>query len=269
MNETDMRGSGPTPVGGSGAIGSRSSYREFSPAGPTLPGVVCAWEQRIGAGGGYVQRVLPDACADVVVTAGGRAHLVGPTAQAALARLEPGSTVRGLRLRPSAIGPVLGWPADDLRDADADLEDVLPPAEARRLAEQVWGRKPPELRPRRRPDARVRTALHALGAVGAPTASVAGAAEAAGVSERHLRRLVRDATGLDPRELQRVMRLQRFLTLADRGPGRSLAELAVQAGYADQAHMSREVRRMSGLTPKALLRERAAGVGVIVPEVSA
>ncbi|MDA2803994.1 helix-turn-helix domain-containing protein [Nocardiopsis suaedae] len=262
MNETDKRGCGSAPVGG------RSSYREFRPAGPPVPGVSCAWEQRIAheGGGGYVQRVLPDACADVVVTSGGEARLVGPAAQAALARLSPGSAVRGLRLRPSAIGPVLGWPADALRDADAPSENVLPAGEARLLAEQVWNGDPPELRPRRHSDARVRAALRALGT---PAASVGGCAEAAGVSERHLRRLVLEATGLDPRELQRVMRLQRFLTLADGGPGRRLAELAVEAGYADQAHLSREVRRMSGLPPRALLKERTSGVGAVLPEETA
>ncbi|WP_017623891.1 helix-turn-helix transcriptional regulator [Nocardiopsis chromatogenes] len=258
MNETDTRRSGS-------GTGARSSYREFPPAGPPVPGAVCAWEQRIGPGGGYVQRVLPDACADVVVTEDGGARFVGPATGAELARLSPGATVRGLRLRPSAIGPVLGCSAEALRNGEAALEDVLPSGEARLLAEQVWHGDSPELRPRRGFDARVRTALRALST---PAASVGGSAEAAGVSERHLRRLMLDATGLDPRELQRVMRLQRFLSLADSAPVQRLADLAVQAGYADQAHLSREVRRMSGLTPRALLRERRSGVGASWPEGS-
>ncbi|WP_372494350.1 hypothetical protein [Actinoallomurus purpureus] len=37
---------------------------------------------------------------------------------------------------------------------------------------------------------------------------------------------------------------------------RSLADLAASAGYADQAHLGREARALSGLTPSALLAER-------------
>ncbi|WP_017537901.1 helix-turn-helix domain-containing protein [Nocardiopsis halophila] len=252
MNETD------TP---------RSAYREFPPAGP-VPAAVCAWEQAIAPGRGYVQRVLPDGCADVVVTAHGQARLVGPTAEPALVRLAPGGTVRGLRLRTAVIGAALGCPVGPLRDADVPLEDALPSGAARRLAEQVWCGDPPELPLRRRADGRVRAALRAIGTPagpGAPAPSVRGAAEAAGVSERHLRRLLADATGLDPRALQRVMRLQRFLALADAAPGLRAADLAAQAGYADQPHLTREVRRMSGLTPAVLLRERAAGRGAPPP----
>ena len=76
------------------------------------------------------------------------------------------------------------------------------------------------------------------------------------MSERHLRRLVADHTGLEPRTLPRVARFQRFLALSDRAAEPSLAALAVRAGYADQAHLTREVRALSGLTPAALLAER-------------
>ncbi|MFC7740774.1 helix-turn-helix domain-containing protein [Nocardiopsis composta] len=130
-------------------------------------------------------------------------------------------------------------------------------APPRRRAHRRAGlvRHPP--RPARRGAARprVRTALRALSS---PGATAVGAARAAGLSERQLRRLLLDHTGLGPRALQRVARLQRFLRAADTGPDRPLADLALIAGYADQPHLTREVRRMSGLTPAALFTERAA-----------
>ena len=51
------------------------------------------------------------------------------------------------------------------------------------------------------------------------------------------------------------MRLQYLLWLAERGgeSPRDLAELALTAGYADQAHMTREVAALSGVTPVQLL----------------
>lgn len=50
------------------------------------------------------------------------------------------------------------------------------------------------------------------------------------------------------------VRLQRVLALAGRSHGREpLAGLAAVAGYADQAHMSRELRALAGSSPRALL----------------
>ena len=79
------------------------------------------------------------------------------------------------------------------------------------------------------------------------------------MSARQLRRIVLHATGLGPKAHQRVVRLQRFLSRAEAGAG--LARAAAVAGYADQAHMTREVRRLSGLSPAALLAERGLVAG--------
>ena len=89
-----------------------------------------------------------------------------------------------------------------------------------------------------------------------------------GLSERQLRRRCQDAVGYGPKTLQRVLRFRRFVSRIDADPHapgslpagrdeRDLATLAAQAGYADQAHLSRECHRLAGLTPAALARERA------------
>jgi len=66
--------------------------------------------------------------------------------------------------------------------------------------------------------------------------------------------------GVSPKVLQRTLRFQGFLALAQAGatasgrPGAyGMAGLAVDAGYADQAHLSRECLRLTGLTPRQLL----------------
>ncbi|HET8728754.1 MAG TPA: helix-turn-helix domain-containing protein, partial [Alphaproteobacteria bacterium] len=79
-----------------------------------------------------------------------------------------------------------------------------------------------------------------------------------GISERGLRRRCHDAFGYGPKTLDRILRFQRFLRLA-RHPGEArLSILAHEAGYADQAHLAREVRRLSGLSPSMVLRQYAA-----------
>jgi len=74
-----------------------------------------------------------------------------------------------------------------------------------------------------------------------------------GVSERQLRRRFVSAVGYEPKLLERVLRLRRFIRTASgpRSPG--LATLALEAGYADQPHLSRECRELTGVTPVQLL----------------
>ena len=73
------------------------------------------------------------------------------------------------------------------------------------------------------------------------------------VSPRQLQRRLLAASGYTPKALHRVLRLQRLLALAGRAGPSSLAMLALRAGYADQAHMTRDVRDLAGATPAALL----------------
>jgi AraC-like DNA-binding protein len=67
--------------------------------------------------------------------------------------------------------------------------------------------------------------------------------------------------GYGPKTLQRVLRFRRFVSRIDAGlpagaERHDLATLAVQAGYADQAHLTRECQALAGLTPAALARQR-------------
>lgn len=64
------------------------------------------------------------------------------------------------------------------------------------------------------------------------------------MSSRQLQRLALGAFGYAPKTLARVLRMQRALALA--GRGMRLGEVAAMAGYADQAHMSREVKELAG-----------------------
>ena len=84
---------------------------------------------------------------------------------------------------------------------------------------------------------------------------------ALGLSERQLRRRFADAVGYGPKTLARVLRFQRFLELAAANHD-DLAGLAFAAGYADQAHLTRECRRrVVGRTPSDLVASGAGAAG--------
>ncbi len=97
-------------------------------------------------------------------------------------------------------------------------------------------------------DFRLRRAVRALRG-GAP--QVARVARDLDLSPRQLQRLFEERVGIGPKALARVFRLSRALALHGAGGG-SWAAIAVDAGYADQAHLVRECRALAGVAPTAL-----------------
>ncbi len=151
----------------------------------------------------------------------------------------------GLRLRPEAVATFFGVPAGQLRNQDLALDDAVGSRRARRLVDSVIHGVPDPLL-LALPPRRVALAIDLLG-----NRTVEDTAETLGLSSRHLRRLLIQHSGLGPKEHQRVIRLRRFLD--DPSP---LALAAVTSGYADQSHLAREVKRLSGLSPATLRSER-------------
>jgi AraC-like DNA-binding protein len=220
------------------------------------PLISCTWEQFIDAP--HEQRIVPDACVDLIWS-GHRLSIAGPDTRARVAALVPGTRIVGVRLRPGVAGAALGLPASELCDEAPDARDVLgrKAIEALQAELQAGGdphailRRAVEVRARRAPDPLVGAAVAALDR---PDARVAEVADALGLSARQLQRRVADAVGYGPKTLARVLRFRRLqaLTASDR----TLVELALDAGYADQAHMTAEVTRLAGLSPVRFLKDR-------------
>ncbi len=104
------------------------------------------------------------------------------------------------------------------------------------------------------PDPLVAAAAQELGRPGARVGLVA---RDLGMSERQLHRRCAAAVGYGPVLLRRVLRFRRFVSRIDAGGALDdLAVLAAEAGYADQAHLTRESRELAGLPPAALARLR-------------
>ena len=70
-----------------------------------------------------------------------------------------------------------------------------------------------------------------------------------GYSRKHVITLFRDHVGLPPKLLARIVRFDGLLRQLRTGAATSWADLALDCGYYDQAHLVREVRRFTGLTP--------------------
>ena len=223
------------------------SWRNVSPSG-TLWRVVSDKPEH---------RILPDGVMDLV-WCDGKFIFAGPDTTAVSVQVLPGSATWGLRLAPGVAHALLGIPTLEVRGERVALDELvtLPPSivdsayEApatalTSLAESLWARAavgPAELR--------LATSLERATRNGH---SVSAIAEAHFLSERSLRRLSGDLFGYGPKTLASIHRFRRALRLARAGV--SFSETAARAGYADQAHLSREVKRFTGATLTELLAD--------------
>ena len=217
------------------------------------PLVACTWKQATTAQ--HEQHIVPDACVDLIWS-GGRLTLAGPDTRSRLVTLEAASRIVGVRLRPGMAGAIAGVPASELCDVSPDAAEVLGHDVVAALLEELAGGSDPHALLLRAVQLRgaeldplVRAAVVALGR---PRARVGPVAAELGVSARQLHRRVSDAVGYGPKMLQRVLRFRRLQAL----PPAPLIELALDAGYADQAHMTAEVTRLAGVSPVRFLKDR-------------
>ena len=236
---------------------------------PELAGMVrTVWIQATGQAP-YLQRHLPTGGVEIHWPVGGQPRLLGPLTVPRLEALPARSLILGVRFRPGAA-PLAASRLDDLVDQHVALGDLWG-GSVNRLGEAVAAEQTPlsallvlqthllgRFRTSVSSDPLVSEAVRLLMPWHPATVSrVAGHLE---LSVSQLRRRALRAIGLTPKGLQRTLRFQAFLALAQAGAAGSgrpaangIAGLAVDVGYADQAHLSRDCLRLSGLTPATLL----------------
>ena len=215
-----------------------------------LPGV--AWEMRESS----PYRVLPDGCTDLIWV-GGRLVVAGPDTRATVSEPSAAPTV-GLRFAPGTGPAVFGVAAHQLRDARVPLRVLWPEPEVRELEERLAsgaGAAPLlEAAAERHAEAHggADPASPWMAGELARGASVAEIARRLGITERHLYRRSLEAFGYGAKTLQRILRLNRALTLIRSGSAPAIA--ALDAGYADQTHLAHDVRALTGVSLRGLIR---------------
>jgi len=248
------------------------AFREFEPHPALAPFVDRLWVRSgtpdTDAG---PERILPDGCIDLLVdvTRGWNAAVVGTMTRATLFEPSEPTRIVAVRFRPGGARPFLNVAAHEITDLIVEGRDLglcwlAPPpatgetrlvAAVRALERMLLDRLPAIAAP----DPVIMRAVAALFAPAPP--SIATLARELGWSRQHLGRALRFHVGLSPVQLARVARLQRAVDLLQRGQTTSLAEAALRLGYFDQAHMTRDIRELAGVTP----RVAAASAGSIFP----
>jgi len=245
-------------------------YGELRLPPPLDRWVECVWtaESPAVAEAGF-DTIVPDGCPELILQLGdpyeslveGRieqqpsAFLMGALSGPLRLRARGRTHTVGIRFRPGGLSSFLRVPLRELTDRAVPVADVFG-ARGRELAERaaeargapdllraVEGFLHPLLAPRARGRAMAATLVRSRGRT-----TIDALAACAGVSTRHVERVFRDEVGLSPKRLARVVRLQEVLRRVGEAPGRWV-DVALDCGYADQAHLSRDFRELTGESP--------------------
>jgi AraC-like DNA-binding protein len=204
--------------------------------------------------------IVPDGCIDVVLhRQGGKARVwaYGTATRLNRVAIEPGDYL-GIRFRPGMARFFLDLPAHELTDrceaAPAELVQELEPLfetlgtnGAFGLLDRALERRLARAQPRPSAvDAAARSICASHGAV-----RIEELAHRYGKSRRQLEREFRRCVGISAKHLAVIARLRHAAARVASPPAASLADIALDAGYADQSHMARDFRKLTGASPSA------------------
>jgi AraC-like DNA-binding protein len=235
------------------------SYRETLPAGQTV-----------------AERVLPDGAVRLMFdfagspSAGPSVRVAGASASPTVLQLSGHMESLSVALHPGAAAAVLGLPAGELEGRALPLQ-TLWGAEAAPLIAQMSETKGDTARiallaaelQRRLTNGtsvhqqRARHAAHLVSGTQGRM-SLRQAADAVNVGERRLQQLFFEHVGVSFRAWARLSRLHTCLRLIRQRPQPAWADVAVDAGFYDQAHLANEFRTLCGLSPTLFLQRGIA-----------
>jgi AraC-like DNA-binding protein len=188
---------------------------------------------------------------------------------------ETAGRMEGMQVNFTPLGArlFLGLPMGELARQVVSLQDALG-REGGQLAERLYQTRGwaarfhlldqlilarlDRLRPAQRPPGWVAAAWDRIERSGG-TIAIERLVDDIGYSRKHMAAAFRAHVGLPPKAMARLVRFQRALAALRAGTRLDLAQLALDLGYYDQAHFTREFRAYSGLTPGECLRPQPEG----------
>jgi methylphosphotriester-DNA--protein-cysteine methyltransferase len=208
-----------------------------------------------------------------------RGFLIGPHDQPIVNEPLGETFCVGIVTTPVGCRPAFGLRPATLRSRVVDLLQAWPRALG--LRRELAACRTPAEAPRcrrghledsREAFARCEAAVRQLSAE--PTRLVTDIATGLGVSHGHLDRLFVEQVGLSPRTLARILRMRRLLEEIDVHGSVGWADKAAELGWFDQAHLIRDFKRHTGVTPAQYVaaqrstydRAEAAASAGFVPE---
>ena len=256
-------------------------YRTIEPCPALASHIKCFWvlESPFPTG---EETVVTDGCPEIILHYGDRfaepssdgsweeqpAAIIAGQITRPLTLLATGKVgMLGIRFWPHGLAPLLNVPASELTDQRIDIEALNPTLtqleelvsqkstiEARVSACESF-LKPALLSRDSDPviDRAVMTIVSSNGNV-----MVRHLAKELNTTERQLQRKFHTHVGLSPRQLCRAFRFHRIFELLEEPPRPTWAQLALDCGFFDQAHLNRDFRQFTGQSPSAYIESPIA-----------
>jgi AraC-like DNA-binding protein len=215
-------------------------------------------------------RVVPDGCIDLIFmrrrpTEDYRASVVGTMTQPIEEELAPHVDYIGIRFNPGGFRRFFKIPPCELTDRIVSLDDLSSQSGiAERLADgrgltACLESLEDELARRFKPEEHDLLPAGVLETISARRGNVpmTQLGHMTGWSSRHLRRMFHESIGVGPKTFCRIIRFMSALRVLRRNPRPSLMDVALDAGYYDQAHFIHEFEDFYGSSPSTIFENSA------------
>ncbi len=244
-------------------------YEESEPSPALAPWIAQHWRFEVEASDGddFEHVIVPDGTLSISVMqspggAPGIAVLAGPSTKAHRVRVRRGIVYTGVRLHPSATGPLLRIDAATLADKIGPVSLFLPAVASvvdRTIASASGGQAPAALESAVKelaasaeaPDSAIAQAIDRLLA-NHGAGAIHRLAHQCGLSARQFRRKFTAHVGLSPKEFARVRRIRRACLLLLEKEEAQLTGVSHDGGFSDQPHLTREFRDIFGGSPRLI-----------------
>jgi AraC-like DNA-binding protein len=256
-------------------------YREIIPQAPLNKHVECFWTLESSAPSTHPERILPDGCIELILNFGDRfsqhsdrtrklqpknflvGQMTGPI------MISPSGPVQliGIRFHPGGTLPFLRMPLHEVTDQVVELGSLSSALERNLLHAAS---ESPVLAEKIRAIERFLTMYLATSKYDSWLMNAAARivdsrgliavdelAGDAGISSRQLERRFLREVGVGPKLLGRIIRFQQVFRAVEQSSN-AWAEIAIECGYYDQAHLIRDFNQFAQQTPAVLFSSQSA-----------
>jgi AraC-like DNA-binding protein len=218
-----------------------SAYRELRPPAALSGFVECFWTHTASE---RAVRVLPDTCVDLIFSRERGLQFVGTMTRSFLDQVSD-ERLFGARLHAATVRAFFNINVGELNDRVVSMQDLVVRVGEIEDGIQTFQRLLVPQRPLTPMQRAVRHLARAGGKV-----RLDAVCESTGLSARQFRRRCIEECGIGPKQLARISRFRNACRVVASSENPHWATLALDCGYSDQPHFTREFQQFSGMMPR-------------------